>query len=357
MPSKTAQAASVGWKLGTQLGQGGQGDVFLAVRTSEPDGQNHAFKFLNDKGNSKARERFRQELKALTTVNHPGIVKVVQYAQPDDSFQYYVMAYVPNGENLRKRIDRKTNPFFKEPLKAVDGFIQIVEALAACEQRRIVHRDLSLANVLVTDDGRILLIDFGLCHIEDDQTLTLTDEAVGTPHYRAPECSGHSQQEPTVRADLYSAGKILWSMMTNKVAFEREAPVFNHLSLHKQLPELPAAWHLHHLFAGTIRHQASDRFATAETALASARGVRRLITEGFKPLEQLASDLCPLCGVGRYGTGTIAFHTYYKQAMEGFGKAMTPVTGAYSLCPFCFHASFVAMEALEKALADRSKLL
>lgn len=86
MASKAAQAANVGWKLGMQLGQGGQGDVFLAVRNGEPEGQNHAFKFLNDKGSFKARERFRLELKALTSVDHPGIVKIVQYAQPEDSF-------------------------------------------------------------------------------------------------------------------------------------------------------------------------------------------------------------------------------------------------------------------------------
>ena len=356
MASKTAQAASVGWKLGPQLGQGGQADVFLAVRASDPDGQKYAFKFLNDKGSTKARERFRQELKALTSVTHPGIVKIVEHAQHDDGFQYYVMDYIDGAECLRKRLDRNTNPFVKDPLKAVDGFIQIVEALAACEKLRIVHRDLSLANVLVADDGRIMLIDFGLCHIEDGQTITLTEEAVGTPHYRAPECSGHSQLEPTIQADLYSAGKLLWSMITNKPAFDRETPIFNNLSLAKMLPDLQSAWHLHHIFEGTVRHDPRTRFANTATALATARRVRWLIVEGFKPLEQLADTLCPLCGLGRYGN-TIGFHTYYAKEMDAFGQCMAPVRGSYSVCPFCFHASFIAMDALQKALADRTKLV
>ncbi len=252
MASKSTQALKVGWKLEGQLGHGGQGDVVLAVRASEPDGPKFAFKFLNDKGSSKARERFRGELDALTRIDHPGIVKVVQHSQPEDDFQYYVMEYVDGAESLRRRMDRSTNPFFRDPLKAADGFIQIVEALAACEKQRIVHRDLSPANVLVTPTGRIMLIDFGLCHIEDGQAVTLTEEAVGTPHYRPLECSGHSRQEPDIRADLYSAGKILWSMITNKIAFDRESPVFNGRSLFKELPDLRMAWHLHHIFEYTV---------------------------------------------------------------------------------------------------------
>lgn len=266
------------------------------------------------------------------------------------------MEYVDGAENLGKRIARKTSPFFKNPLEAVDGFIQIVEALATCERCGIVHRDLSPANVLVTDEGRIMLIDFGLCHFEDGQAITLTEEAVGTPHYRAPECSGHSQQEPTIQADFYSAGKILWSMITNKPAFDREAPVFNHLSLANLLPEVRMSWHLHHILEFTIRQEAKHRYDNTVRALEGARQVRRLIIHGYKPLEQLADTLCPLCGIGRYGN-SIALFTYFEKEMEGFRTAVASVSGSYAVCPFCFHASFVAMEALQKALADRRRLL
>ena len=63
-----------------------------------------------------------------------------------------------------------------------------------------------------------------------------------------------------------------------------------------------------------------------------------------------------MCGIGRYGN-TLGLVTYYAKEMEGFAKAMSPVMGSYSVCPFCFHASFVAMEALQKALAARTKLV
>jgi serine/threonine protein kinase len=356
MAKKPALADQVGWKLENQLGQGGQGDVFLAVRKAEPDGPKYAFKFLNNDANATALARFRQELDALTSINHPGIVKVIEHSKEGDGFQYYVMEYVDGSRPLHKLIGSDDNPFFKNPLKAVDGFIQIVEALAACEQRRIVHRDLSPANVLVTKDERIILIDFGLCHIDSGHILTMTGEAVGTPHYRAPECSGYTLETPTIRADLYSAGKILWSMITNQPVFEREAPVFNALSLAKILPDISLSWHLHHIFKHTIRHDAAKRYDNTFNALQGARNVCRLIIDEYQPLEQLADTLCPLCGVGRYGD-SMNLIAYYREQMEEFGRAMAPLRGCYSVCPFCFHASFVAREGLEKALEDRRGLL
>ncbi len=355
MASKATQAESVGWKLQTQLGEGGQASVFRAVRTSDPHGQVYAFKFLNDKGSAKARQRFRQELSALASLNHPGIVKIVDHAQQDAGLQYYVMDYAEGAESLRRRMERGNNPFASDPLKAVDGFIQIVQALAACEKLNIVHRDLSPANVLVMPDGRIVLIDFGLCHIEGTQTITFTEEAVGTPHYRAPECAGNSNFIPDIRADLYGAGKLLWSMITNQTAFDREAPVFNNLALCRVLAELESAWHLHHIFEFAVRYEPMKRFDNTARALEMARTVRRLIVQGYKPLERLAEDLCPHCGLGRYGPN-ISFHTYFAKEMDAFGRCMAPVSGAYAVCPVCFHASFVAKDALKKVLSDRAKL-
>jgi serine/threonine protein kinase len=209
--------------------------------------------------------------------------------------------------------------------------------------------------VLADDNGRIKLIDFGLCHIEDGQAVTLTEEAVGTPHYRAPECSGHSRFEPDIRADLYSAGKILWAMITNKPAFDRENRVFTDLSLFKELPDLPLSWHLHHIFELTIRHNTAKRYPNTFQALQDARNIRHLVAEGYKPLEQLADGMCPICGIGRYDN-IFNIEIPYQKELERFTTHMRPISGCYYLCPFCFHASFVATEALQKALADRRKL-
>jgi eukaryotic-like serine/threonine-protein kinase len=207
---KAAHAAdSVGWKIVKQLGEGRQADVSLAVRQAAPDGPQYVFKLLNERSSEASRQRIRQELQVISSLNHPGLVRVIEHALQDTGIQYYVVEYVAGLESLRKRMTRNTNPFFKDPLRAIDGFIQLVSALHASEKRRVVHRDLSPANVLVADDSTVKPIDFGLSQIDNGETIALTEEAVGTLHYRAPECSGHSMVEPDIRADLYSTGKLL----------------------------------------------------------------------------------------------------------------------------------------------------
>jgi serine/threonine protein kinase len=350
----SAQVEKLGWKLlGTNLGKGGQGDVELVERLSEPGGQRYALKILGERGGQRAYDRFRQELDALRKVDHPGIVKVIEYAQDPADLQYYVMEYVEGAKSLRRRMERKENPFFSNPVKAVDGFIQIVEALAECEKVGIVHRDLSPANVLVTEGGQVLLIDFGLCYIEDGQRLTLTEEAVGTPHYRPPECSGYSSTPATIKADLYSAGKILWSMITNRTAFDRERPVFNDLALDRVLPDHVMAWHLHHIFEKTIRHDPSNRYQSTGKALSGARRVRRLIIDGFKPLEVLAEGLCPMCGVGRCQRPP---QTVYTDDVDKYYQRLGQLRDACWTCPYCYHVTFVVDAAQKKFLASRKEL-
>ncbi len=354
MAKTAAQAAKLGWKfLGLNLGRGGQGDVELAVRANDPDGPKFAFKYLAERGGSKAHQRFREELKALTRLDHPGIIKIAEFAQNDDDFQYYVMEYVESAKSLKRRMEQNTNPFFCEPLKAIDGFIQIVEALAACFNVGIVHRDLSPANVLVTDDACILLIDFGLCHMAEGNRVTVTDEAVGTPHYRPPECTGYSSRPITIQADLYSAGKILWSMVTNKIAFDREKPVFNQQSLVNMLPDVKMAWHFHHIFERTIRHDPSERFQNPALTLAKAKDVRRLILGGFKSLEEIAEGTCPLCGIGNFLS--LYLSRIDMPEIANYHKSMQPVEG-YAICPYCFHVGFFAPRAQQKVLGERKQL-
>jgi hypothetical protein len=66
----------------------------------------------------------------------------------------------------------------------------------------------------------------------------------------------------------------------------------------------------------------------------------------------LADGVCPMCGIGVYGQ-SLGLVTYYANEMEAFGRLMAPMRGCYSVCPYCFHAAFIAMDALKKALADR----
>src|SRR4051812_31436403 len=120
-----------------------------------------------------------------------------------------------------------------------------------CHDNQILHRDVSHRNVMVTEDNHIKLIDFGLCHFIGDEHMTSRDEALGTFGFRAPECLGHADTHPSAQSDLYSAGKILWSMVTSQWPYPREDKYFTSLSLDAKLPEIPIAWHLQRIIEKT----------------------------------------------------------------------------------------------------------
>ena len=94
-----------------------------------------------------------------------------------------------------------------------------------------MHRDISLNNILFLADGSIRLIDFGICQIEDGETISLTGESLGTRNYAAPECESGNDSNIDIRSDIYSAAKVLWSAITSREAFAREEPVFQNLSM------------------------------------------------------------------------------------------------------------------------------
>lgn len=151
--------------------------------------------------------------------------------------------------------------------------------------------------MLLVPDGTIRIIDFGICQVEEAETITLTDEGVGTVNYMAPECESWATGSIGTHSDLYSAGKILWSAVTGRRAFAREKPAFTTMSMSKMFPIYPDIWHLHHIFAGTIRHDPSKRWGIAQDAISACNKIKQLILHGYAPIEKIF-DNCPICGVG-----------------------------------------------------------
>lgn len=288
------------WELtGNTLGEGGQAQVFLVKdKTGEFDGV-WALKALKRDEPGQAYERFSREVSAIRKLQHPNIIRIVDSSTPDDKFQFYVMEHIEGAQTLEKVMKSEYNPFYGNPVKSLVLFEQICSALVACENcsPKIIHRDLSPSNVLVKENLDIKVIDFGLCQLQGHETITLIDEGVGTVNYMAPECESGSDEIIGMGADLYSAGKILWSAITGLKAFSRENPVFNGKSMPEMFPDNPNTWHLHHIFEKTIRHDWRNRWGSATNAVAAARRVRFIIECGYPPLEEIGPR-CPICGVG-----------------------------------------------------------
>ncbi len=287
------------WKIGRQLGEGGQAPVYIATDSRQELSGEFALKKLPSHKPAKAYERFSKEIDALRVVEHPSIVRIVDHSAPDDDVQFYVMEFVEGARTLRKLLGTSDNPFASDPLKSVHFFRQIVFAINACQECQIVHRDLSPANVLVLPNGDARIIDFGCCQINDDERITLTDEGIGTPNYMAPECESGAEGEIRANADFYSAGKLLWSAITNKFAFAREDACFKSKSMKNIFPGNPLSWHLQHIFAQTIRRSPNNRISKGIFALNLANKVEALITSNKQPLEMFAEHpTCPNCGWG-----------------------------------------------------------
>lgn len=288
------------WRpTGKTLGAGGQAQIQEVEDSSGEYSGKYALKALGDGKPHQAYERFYREVTAIKALDHPYVIKVVDSSSPDDVFQYYVMEFIEGARPLQSIFDSSSNPFFSNPLAAIDLFEKLAQAILACEKsdNKVIHRDLSPSNVLLIPDGSIRVIDFGICQIEGDSTITLTDEGVGTINYMAPECESGAAGNIGTHSDLYSAGKILWSAVTGQRAFAREKPAFTTKSMSNIFRGNPDTFHLHHIFVRTIRHDSSKRWSSAEDAISECNKIRRLILRGYPPIEKVF-DNCPICGVG-----------------------------------------------------------
>lgn len=208
------------YELQTLLGRGGMGFVYRA-RHRRLD-RLVALKLLRGDLaiDPTFAERFEREARALAMLDHPGIVGVHDFGRAGDWF-FLAMEYV-DGANLRDLL-RGGQLTTRDVLTFVP---QLCDALQYAHDRRVVHRDIKPENILVDQDGKVHVADFGLAKLLGDGPgigLTQSDQAVGTPHYMAPEqvvASGSVDH----RADLYSLGVVLYEMLTGTLPIGRFAP-------------------------------------------------------------------------------------------------------------------------------------
>jgi serine/threonine protein kinase len=339
---------SLRWEEIRELGRGGQGRVYEVKNKEAPDGPHYALKVLDGRVTEQARERFRREVEAIKSLDHPSIIKIVDYSKPMNKFQFYVMELVKGARQLESIITLGRNPFVGNAVASVDLFIALAEGVLACESHelRIVHRDLSPKNILVLPDKSIKIIDFGICQMQDNVPITLVDEGLGTRNYAPPECESGSDTAIAVYSDLYSAGKVLWSAITGRRAFARERPVFTTMSMAKTFPNDPETWHLHHIFEHTVRRDPTNRWQSAKDAVREAKRVRLLIRAGYIPLEHL-KDICPVCGWGnlnRFDQGHVVFGNPNPSGVES------------RKCEYCGYGFPVDVKRMKQQLNSRQNM-
>jgi len=244
------------------IGIGGMADVYKAH--DETLGRTVAVKVLHARYATDPNfvQRFRQEAASAANLSHPNIVNIYDWGQDGDDY-YIAMEYV-HGTDLKALVQQK-GPI--DPLKAADYGAQVAAALSVAHGYDIIHRDIKPQNIVLTPDGTIKVMDFGIARAGNSD-MTQTGSVLGTAQYVSPE---QAQGRPlTAASDLYSLGVVLYELTTGRPPFEGDAPVAIALKQvneppvpPRQLnPAIPPA--LEAIILTAMQKRPQDRLASAE---------------------------------------------------------------------------------------------
>src|SRR5687768_15273941 len=199
-----------------QLGAGGMGEVFLAH--DEELGRNIAIKLLpaDLAADTEQLTRLRNEARSASSLNHPNIVTIYEIGRDDSARAFMAMEYV-DGQTLRELMRGGAMPV----RKALQIAAQLADGLAAAHKRGLVHRDLKPENIMITSDGVVKVLDFGLAKsldVNNDTNVSEPGMLVGTFGYMSPEQAKAGDID--YRSDQFAFGSILYEMLTGNRAFD-----------------------------------------------------------------------------------------------------------------------------------------
>jgi serine/threonine protein kinase/tetratricopeptide (TPR) repeat protein len=286
------------YRLGCELGRGGFGITYLATDV-DVGSRKVVVKVPNERRSHDTRhlKKFRREMEALSRIDHPNVVGVIDYWEAEDRQQYLVMQFVP-GETLGALIRREALS-----LPVIAGIVQqIGRALAAAHEAGVIHRDIKPDNIMIrtSPDGgyQVKVIDFGVSAIRASDTRALSGDICGTYKYMAPEqFEGKSLQA----TDIYQMGIVAYEMTAGKVPFQASGPAGLALQqregikvMPRQLrPDLPEA--AEEAILKALSLDPSDRFrsardfgdtlgnALAPDLISTQTGPRRTLLERLRP--------------------------------------------------------------------------
>jgi len=256
------------WTLGAVLGKGAMGAVFAGTNA---EGARAAVKVILAGKDAKEslRVRFEREARSISRIQDPHVCACLGHGTDEEAgLQWLALEFI-DGRDLSDVLKARGS---LTPAEAIGYTRQILLGLKAAHEAGVIHRDLKPANMIVTPDGTLKLVDFGLARREDESLLLTAEGALlGTPHYMAPEqVEGRAVDH---RCDLYALGVLIFHVLAGRPPF-RGSSLMDILSAHvkKRVPPLrdycPTAPAALDRFVGRLcRKEAKDRFQSAEAAL------------------------------------------------------------------------------------------
>jgi serine/threonine protein kinase/Tol biopolymer transport system component len=258
------------YRLREQTGGGGMGIIYKAEDTRL--GRTVALKFLPPEltRDPVAKARFSQEARAVSALDHPNVCTIYDVGETEDVALYIAMPWYEGG-TLRDRLEEGALPVDQ----AIDFARQIARGLGKAHRQGIVHRDVKPANLMVTPDDVVKIVDFGIAKLAGAAGITRTGVALGTPAYMAPEQVQGADTDH--RADLWALGVVLYEMLAGRRPFPdgHEVVAFQAIlfqeppPLRELRPEVPPE--LERIVSCLLRKKPEERPASAEAVLEELR--------------------------------------------------------------------------------------
>jgi serine/threonine-protein kinase len=203
------------YQINAHLGQGGMGNVFRATDTML--GREVALKMLHPQLTIQPQflERFKKEARVLAQLLHPNIAVIYNFIEQGGN-HFMVMEYVEGTtlDDLLKKYKTLSTEFI------VPVFIQALEGLQHAHRKNIFHRDIKPSNLMLTPDGTVKLMDFGIAKVSGEQKMTQVNKIVGTVEFMAPELIQGKEASPA--SDIYAMGATLYELVSGKLPFESD---------------------------------------------------------------------------------------------------------------------------------------
>ena len=327
------------WETIRPLGEGGQGFTYLVRDIKGGADTQYVLKRVK---NPKRAERFRREVQTTRDLDHPGILKLLDFDLEAEK-PYYVSEYCSGGSLA----DSKTPLWRDSSNRALEIFLQICEGLAYAHSHDVIHRDIKPENIyLLTDKGPTIIGDFGLSYANSpDPRFTSTAEAVGPRLFMAPELEDGRVENVTAACDVYSLGKVLYWLVSGGRMFSREKHRQPEWDLKGNNVGTVLGWnniyfeHINRLLDLMIVADPSQR-RSAANILVLARQAVRLVEREFTPIAQGIVQPCLYCGKGWYG---VMAKTPRDVTNFGLGITGTP-DWRILVCDTCGHVQFFRIE-------------
>lgn len=228
------------YEIVKSIGEGGMANVYLA--NDKILDRKVAVKVLRGdlSSDDKFIRRFQREALSVSNLSHPNIVEVYDVGEEDGEY-YIVMEYI-EGKTLKQLLKKRESLTLTE---VIDIMTQLTDGISHAHESYIIHRDIKPQNIMIQDDGRIKITDFGIAMALNATQLTQTNSVMGSIHYLPPEQA--SGKGATVKSDIYSMGILMYELLTGTVPFKGDNAVeiaLKHMkdkipSIRKQDPSIP----------------------------------------------------------------------------------------------------------------------